>query len=103
MAGNRPSLQGSNITGVSGAQHGAKQNAASMQRAGAAGTTGAAGAANYEFGTELGTTGGAGAAGTAGANTVGLSGSNITGVSGAQHGAKQNAASMQRAGQKAGK
>lgn len=94
MAGNRPKLQGSNITGVSGAQHGAKQNAAAMQRAGSASST------NYEFGTELSGTSSTGAAGS---NTVGLSGGNITGVSGAQHGAKQNAAAMQRAGQKAGK
>lgn len=79
-------LTGNNITGVSGAQHGAQKNAASMQRA-----AGKAGQAGYEFGSELG-------AGT----SASLSGSNITGVSGAQHGAKKNAASMQRAARKSG-
>jgi len=78
-------LTGSNITGVSGAQHGAQRNAASMQRA-----AGKAGQTNFEFGSELGTSG------------VSTSGANITGVSGAQHGAQKNAQAMQRAGQKSG-
>jgi len=80
-------LTGNNITGVSGAQHGAQKNAAAMQRA-----AGKAGQAGFEFGSELG----------AGANSASLSGANITGVSGAQHGAKKNAAAMQRAAQKSG-
>ncbi|MBY6275419.1 hypothetical protein [Symbiobacterium thermophilum] len=79
-------LSGNNITGVSGAQHGAKQNAASMQRA-----AGKAGQANYEFGSM----------GTGQQSGAQLSGNNITGVSGAQHAAKRNNASMQRAAQKA--
>lgn len=82
---------GGNIQGVSGAQHGAQRNAAAMQRA-----AGKAGQANYEFGA-LGTSGAAGST-----SSAQLSGSNITGVSGAQHGAKRNAASMQRAAQKSG-
>jgi hypothetical protein len=76
---------GSNIEGVSGAQHGAQKNAASMQRA-----AGKAGQTGFEFGTELGAAG------------VTSTGTNISGVSGAQHGAKKNAEAMQRAGQKAG-
>lgn len=77
---NRVQLTGSNIEGVSGAKHGAKQNAKAMQNAG---TT------NYEFGADVGTTSG-----------VQHTGTNITGVSGAQHGAQQNAKAMQRAGRK---
>lgn len=105
MAGNRPNLTGSNITGVSGAQHGAKRNAAAMQRVGSAGTAGSVGSANFEFASDyqVGTTN-AGLTGVGpGASGVGLAGNNITGVSGAQHGANRNAAAMQRAGQKAGK
>ena len=82
MAGNRPTLQGKNITGVSGAQHGAQQNAQALKRAAQI---------KYEFGSETN------------ANQVKISGGNITGVSGAQHGAQQNAASTQRAGQKTSK
>jgi hypothetical protein len=89
-------LTGNNITGVSGAQHGAQRNTAAMQRAGqSAGTTGAGITGNagaYEFGTELG-----GQAGKAQ-----LTGTNITGVSGAQHGASRNAQAMQRAARKSG-
>jgi len=90
MANQRASLSGNNITGVSGAQHGRQKNAQAMQRLG--GAAGTAGAANYEFGTELG-------AGTSG---VSLSGNNITGVSGASHGAQKNAQAMQRASRKGG-
>lgn len=82
---NRVQLSGNNITGVSGAQHGAQKNAQSLQRAGAATQTG------YEFGTELGATTSANQAGT-----------NITGVSGAQHGAQKNAQAMQRLGRNNG-
>jgi hypothetical protein len=80
----RVQLTGNNITGVSGAQHGAQRNAAAMQRATGAG---AAGQTGYEFGAELGATG------------VQLSGNNIAGVSGAQQGAQKNAQAMQRLGQ----
>ncbi|MFZ5823659.1 MAG: hypothetical protein ACOY94_04910 [Bacillota bacterium] len=90
MAKNRANLTGTNIQGVSGAQHGAQRNAAAMQRAAA--KTGQVG---YEFGAELG-------AGATGATGVQLTGNNIAGVSGAQHGAQKNAQAMQRASQKAG-
>lgn len=73
---------GNNITGVSGAEHGAKQNAASMQRA-----AGKAGQANYEFGSQ----------GTGQSSGVQFSGTNITGVSGAQDARQRNNASMKRA------
>lgn len=82
---NRAQLSGNNITGVSGAQQGRQKNAQAMQRLGSAG----AGAANFEFGSELGASG------------AQLTGTNITGVSGAQHGAQKNAQAMQRAGNKA--
>jgi len=99
MANQRANLTGNNITGVSGAQHGAQRNAQAMQRlAGKAGTVGAGGAGGaagnagtYEFGSELG--------GTTG---VQLTGNNITGVSGAQHGAQRNAQAMQRGARKGG-
>lgn len=71
------------------AQHADQRNSASMQRA-----AGKANQTNYEFGS-LG--GGQQAGQQSGAQ---LSGSNITGVSGAQHAAKRNNASMQRAAQK---
>lgn len=87
MAKQRAQLSGNNITGVSGAQQGRQKNAQAMQRAGAA---------NFEFGTELGATGATGAAGAS------LSGNNITGVSGASHGAQKNAQAMQRASRKGG-
>ncbi|MFZ5813711.1 MAG: hypothetical protein ACOY93_00225 [Bacillota bacterium] len=92
MANNRANLTGTNIQGVSGAQHGAQRNAAAMQRAAAK-----AGQVGYEFGTL-----GGGATGAQGAQGVQLTGNNITGVSGAQHGAQRNAAAMQRAAQKSG-
>lgn len=88
---------GTNITGVSGAQHGAQKNAAAVQRA-----AGAAGQVGYEFGTELGAAGATGAAGAAGAAGAQLGGTNITGVSGAQHGARKNAQAVQRLAQKTG-
>jgi hypothetical protein len=85
MAGNKAQLSGNNITGVSGAQHGRQKNAASLQRAGA-------GLANsgFEFGTELGATGAAGA-----------TSASLTGAS-AGNARQKNAKAMQRAG-KAGK
>ena len=85
-------LSGNNIKGVSGARHGAQQNAGAMQRAASK-----AGQYKFEFGSFGSTSGTNGS--TAG---VKLSGNNITGVSGAQHGAQRNAESMQRAAQKSG-
>jgi hypothetical protein len=91
MANQRAQLTGTNITGVSGAQHGRQKNAQAMQRAGAAGAAGAASSAGFEFGSELGASAG-----------VSQTGANISGVSGAQHGAQKNAQAMQRLSRKGG-